>query len=119
MKSVEVAKTVLEVADVAWTAVEHTHHYRHRCSHPVAPAAADVCPSDQDLESLRSENRRLRNLLDLNLNLLQNLSKSPCLDNCPPDVFSFKAIFISCIKLIHRVIKAFCHIYVQRVCNTQ
>ncbi|KAH1100365.1 hypothetical protein AAZX31_13G064300 [Glycine max] len=86
MKSVEVAKTVLEVADVAWTAVEHTHHYRHRCSHPVAPAAADVCPSDQDLESLRSENRRLRNLLDLNLNLLQNLSKSPCLDNCPPDL---------------------------------
>ncbi|KAG4963220.1 hypothetical protein AAZX31_14G133000 [Glycine max] len=86
MKSVEVAKTVLEVADVAWTAVEHTHHLRHR-SHPVPAApAADVCPSDQDLESLRSENRRLRNLLDQNLKLLQNLSEATCFDNCPPDL---------------------------------
>jgi len=88
MRSVEVAKTVLEVADVAWTAVEHTHHYR-RHSHSVPPAAesTDECPSDHDLEALRSENRRLRNLLDQNLKLLQNLSESPCFDNCPPDVY--------------------------------
>ncbi|RDX73125.1 hypothetical protein CR513_47305 [Mucuna pruriens] len=83
MRSVEVAKTVLEVADVAWTAVEQTHHLRHRI-HPVA--AADDRPSDPDLESLRSENRRLRNLLDQNLKLLHNLSESPCFDNCPPDL---------------------------------
>ncbi|TKY56165.1 general transcription factor IIH subunit 3 [Spatholobus suberectus] len=84
MRSVEVAKTVLEVADVAWTAVEHTHHYHRRRNHPVA--GDNDCPSDQDLESLRSENRRLRNLLDQNLKLLQNLSDSPCFDNCPPDL---------------------------------
>lgn len=94
MRSVEVAKTVLEVADVAWTAVEHTHHYR-RHSHSVAPfESADDCPSDHDLKALRSENRRLRNLLDQNLKLLQNLSESPCLDNCPPDVlFKFQLPF--------------------------
>ncbi|KAK7385203.1 hypothetical protein VNO78_30916 [Psophocarpus tetragonolobus] len=85
MRGVEVAKTVLEVADVAWTAVEHTHHLRHR-SHPVPAAAADECASEQELESLRSENRRLRNLLDQNLKLLQNLSEAPCFDNCPPDL---------------------------------
>ncbi|XP_020211392.1 uncharacterized protein LOC109796147 [Cajanus cajan] len=84
MRSVEVAKTVLEVADVAWTAVEHTHNYRRHHNYPVV---ADYnCPSDQDLESLRSENRRLRNLLSQNLKLLQNLSDSPCFDNCPPDL---------------------------------
>ncbi|QCE00290.1 hypothetical protein DEO72_LG7g1580 [Vigna unguiculata] len=86
MRSVEVAKTVLEVADVAWTAVEHTHHFR-RHSPSVPPAtSADDCPSDHDLEALRSENRRLRNLLDQNLKLLQNLSESPCIDKCPPDL---------------------------------
>ncbi|KAK7373142.1 hypothetical protein VNO80_06540 [Phaseolus coccineus] len=86
MRSVEVAKTVLEVADVAWTAVEHTHHYR-RHSHSVAAAeSTDDFPSDHDLKALRSENRRLRNLLDQNLKLLQNLSESPCLDTCPPDL---------------------------------
>ncbi|KAL2317794.1 hypothetical protein Fmac_031670 [Flemingia macrophylla] len=83
MRSVEVAKTVLEVADVAWTAVEHTHHYRH---HNLPVAADNNCPSDSDLESLRSENRRLRNLLENNLKLLQNLSDSPCFANCPHDL---------------------------------
>ncbi|KOM48454.1 hypothetical protein LR48_Vigan07g215800 [Vigna angularis] len=86
MRSVEVAMTVLEVADVAWTAVEHTHHYRSH-SNSVPPATSvDECPTDHDLEALRSENRRLRNLLDQNLKLLQNLSESPCFDNCPPDL---------------------------------
>ncbi|CAJ1971868.1 unnamed protein product [Sphenostylis stenocarpa] len=85
MRSVEVAKTVLEVADVAWTAVEHTHHYR-RHGHSVPATTADDCPSDHDLEALRSENQRLRNLLHQNLKLLQNLSESPCVDDCPPDL---------------------------------
>ncbi|XP_061341952.1 uncharacterized protein LOC133288251 [Gastrolobium bilobum] len=79
--AVEVAKTVLEVADVAWTAVECRHHLRHNVP------ANDNCPSDPDLESLRSENRRLRNLLDQNLKLLHNLSESPSfLNNCPADL---------------------------------
>ncbi|KAJ1439274.1 hypothetical protein SESBI_02646 [Sesbania bispinosa] len=82
--AVEVAKTVLEVADVAWTAVECGHHLRHR-NPPVT--AEDNCPSDQDLESLRSENQRLRNLLDQNLRLLHDLSESPSFPtNCPPDL---------------------------------
>lgn len=79
----EVAKTVLEVADVAWTALESCHH--HYRDHD---AAANPNPSDEkELESLRSENRRLRDLLQQNLNLLQNLSESPCLlQDCPSDV---------------------------------
>ncbi|KAK7301348.1 hypothetical protein RJT34_12211 [Clitoria ternatea] len=84
MRSVEVAKTVLEVADVAFLAVEQSHHLRRH--NPHIPAGENS-PSDQDLEALQSENRRLRNLLDQNLKLLQNLSESPSfLDNCPPDL---------------------------------
>ncbi|CAJ2674452.1 unnamed protein product [Trifolium pratense] len=84
--AVEVAKTVLEVADVAWTAVECGHHLRHH-DHTVTPNDNDNYPSDHDLESLQSENRRLRNLLDQNLKLLYNLSESNSfINNCPPDL---------------------------------
>ncbi|GAU30890.1 hypothetical protein TSUD_15760 [Trifolium subterraneum] len=84
--AVEVAKTVLEVADVAWTAVECSHHLHHR-DHTVTPNNNDNYPSDHDLESLQSENRRLRNLLDQNLKLLYNLSESNSfINNCPPDL---------------------------------
>ncbi|RYQ79539.1 hypothetical protein Ahy_Scaffold5g107758 isoform A [Arachis hypogaea] len=89
-EAVEVAKTVLEVADVTFAAVEYGHHYLHHKHHNVAaqePPAAN-CPSDEEeLQSLRSENRRLRNLLEQNLKLLQNLSESPSfLNNCPSDL---------------------------------
>ncbi|KAK7275662.1 hypothetical protein RIF29_16783 [Crotalaria pallida] len=83
-EAVEVAKTVLEVADVAWTAVEFNHHL-----HPHnPPSTSDNNSSDNDdFESLRSENRRLRTLLVQNLKLLHNLSDSPSfLNNCPPDL---------------------------------
>ncbi|PNX71101.1 hypothetical protein L195_g026972 [Trifolium pratense] len=84
--AVEVAKTVLEVADVAWAAVECGHHLRHH-DHTVTPNDNDNYPSDHDLESLQSENRRLRNLLDQNLKLLYNLSESNSfINNCPPDL---------------------------------
>ncbi|KAA8546398.1 hypothetical protein F0562_002863 [Nyssa sinensis] len=80
--TIEVAKTVLEVADVAWTAMEccnHHHHDEH--------GAAGEEKEEEELESLRSENRRLRNLLEQNLKLLQNISESPCLSqDCPPDL---------------------------------
>ncbi|KAL4301229.1 hypothetical protein S83_060607 [Arachis hypogaea] len=79
-EAVEVAKTVLDVADVTFAAVEYGHHYLHDKHHNAAaqePPAAN-CPSDEEeLQSLRSENRRLRNLLDQNLKLLRNLSESP------------------------------------------
>ena len=77
--AVEVAKTVIEVADVAWMALEKTHHHQHQ--------EQNTATLDEELESLRSENRRLKNLLEQNLKLLQNLSESPSLSHdCPPDV---------------------------------
>jgi hypothetical protein len=84
--AIEVAKTVMEVADVAWTAMECRHH--HQTSHEQEGAPESKRASSEDeLEAMRSENRRLRNLLEQNLKLLQNLSESPCLFNdCPPDV---------------------------------
>ncbi|WCJ44629.1 hypothetical protein M5689_025287 [Euphorbia peplus] len=85
--AVEAAKTVIEVADVAWKAMEFTHHH-----HPHLPKHdehANHHQLDEELESLRSENRRLKNQLQQNLKLLQNLSESPCLmDDCPPDLYS-------------------------------
>ncbi|XAR55576.1 hypothetical protein NMG60_11035687 [Bertholletia excelsa] len=84
---IEVAKTVLEVADVAWTAVECSHHL-HRGHHDGHAAEGERRPEDEaELEALKSENSRLRILLEQNLNLLQNLSEYPCLlQDCPPDL---------------------------------
>ena len=79
--AVEVAKTVIEVADVAWMALEKTHHHQHEHQEQ------NTATPDEELESLRSENWRLKNLLGQNLKLLQNLSESPSLSHyCPPDV---------------------------------
>ncbi|GAA0164263.1 hypothetical protein LIER_19942 [Lithospermum erythrorhizon] len=79
-EAVEVAKTVLEVADVAWSAVERCHHQT----------------TASELSSLRSENERLRNLLEQNLQLLQNISVSPALlPNFPPDLHQK---LISCVE---------------------
>ncbi|XP_059631840.1 uncharacterized protein LOC132274548 [Cornus florida] len=84
---IEVAKTVVEVADVAWTAMERFDRHHHHDE-----AAADrnnSPPSENELEALRSENQRLRNLLEKNLNLLQNLSEAPCLSrDCPSDLYA-------------------------------
>ncbi|KAE9456756.1 hypothetical protein C3L33_11339, partial [Rhododendron williamsianum] len=88
---IEVAKTVLEVADVAWTALESCHHHHHDRHDHDAAASEERNPNaaeEKELESLRSENRRLRDLLQQNLNLLQNLSESPCLlEDCPSDLY--------------------------------
>lgn len=84
--SMEVAKTVIEVADVAWTAVEHCqHHLHHDDPKPSPPESKEL-----DIESVRAENERLRLLLEKNLNLLQEISSSPTLlNNCPSDVSNF------------------------------
>ncbi|XP_031281296.1 uncharacterized protein LOC116139779 [Pistacia vera] len=80
-EAIEVAKTVIEVADVAWKAVECCHHHHEETE------TKAVCRGE--LESLKSENLRLRNLLEQNLKLLENLSESPCLSNdCPPDLYA-------------------------------
>ncbi|XP_009800236.1 uncharacterized protein LOC107827987 [Nicotiana tabacum] len=81
---IEVAKTVLEVADVAWSAVEHCHHHTHNHSETTP---YDVSEQDDELKSLRSENERLKRLLQQNLVLLQSMSQSPLLlQDCPPDL---------------------------------
>lgn len=72
----EVVGTVIEMADVAWNAIEHRRDRNHEL------AAAD------EAARLRSENSTLRGLLAENLALLQALSKSPNLsDDCPPDLY--------------------------------
>ncbi|KAM7253316.1 hypothetical protein ACFE04_025934 [Oxalis oulophora] len=90
--AIEVAKTVIEVADVAWSAIEVSHHHhQHNHDHDRDDHKGTDCKKEHDLEleSLRAENQRLRNLLEQNLRLLQNLSDSPCLINdCPPDLYA-------------------------------
>ncbi|XP_052205516.1 uncharacterized protein LOC127810216 [Diospyros lotus] len=81
---IEVAKVVLEVADVAFAAAEHCHHHRE---HKAAVEEHNCTTSSEELESLRSENRRLRNSLEENLKLFQKISGSPrLLRDCPPDL---------------------------------
>lgn len=83
---IEVAKTVLEVADVAWSAVEHCHHHTHNHTEKTPFDVSHSCEEDE-LKSLRSENERLKHLLEQNLMLLQSMSQSPSLlQDCPPDV---------------------------------
>ncbi|XP_047981860.1 uncharacterized protein LOC125222975 isoform X2 [Salvia hispanica] len=84
--SVEVAKTVIEVADVAWTAVESCHHHLHHDGPKPSPPESKE-RSDFDIECIRAENERLRQLLEKNLNLLQDISSSPTLmHNCPSNL---------------------------------
>ncbi|GLT47097.1 hypothetical protein SLA2020_208160 [Shorea laevis] len=85
--TVEVAKTVLEVADVAWAAAERCHRFHHNGTHDNQDKSEAA--KDKELESLKSENRRLRNLLEQNLKLLHNISESPAvLNNCPPELYA-------------------------------
>ncbi|XP_052203012.1 uncharacterized protein LOC127808488 [Diospyros lotus] len=104
----EVAKTVLEAADLAWTAAEYRRRLRyvHKASDDWdhAPLEED----EEELESLRSENRRLRNLLQQNIELLQDLSESPCLSpDCPADLYDQLVStinsekFLTQLKLLH------------------
>nr|GEV84140.1 elongation factor 4 [Tanacetum cinerariifolium] len=80
--SIESAKTVLEVAELAFKTVEfsHNHPLPHKNEHYNVKK-----PSE--LEGLRMENEKLRALLQENVKLLQNISDSPCLlQDCPPDL---------------------------------
>ncbi|CAH8254681.1 unnamed protein product [Arabidopsis lyrata] len=87
--AIEVTKTVLEVADVAWTAVEtyHHHHHHHDENHESTNPITD--PRDRELEALRQENRRLRTLLEANLKLFETLAESAALSHdCPSDLYA-------------------------------
>ncbi|KAJ8424662.1 hypothetical protein Cgig2_003096 [Carnegiea gigantea] len=85
-EAVEVAKTVLEMADLAWSAVEHLHQHENHSNHE--DCGQGGCNlSVEELENVRKENRRLRELLEQNLKLLQNLAASPCfINDCPRDL---------------------------------
>jgi len=91
--AIEVTKTVLEVADVAWTAVETYHHHHHHQdeNHESTNPISD--PRDRELEALRQENRRLRTLLESNLKLFETLAESAAFSHdCPSDVSIYKQI---------------------------
>jgi hypothetical protein len=87
--AIEVTKTVLEVADVAWTAVETYHHHHHHQdeNHESTNPISD--PRDRELEALRQENRRLRTLLESNLKLFETLAESAAFSHdCPSDLYA-------------------------------
>ncbi|KAK4740840.1 hypothetical protein SAY87_024428 [Trapa incisa] len=87
--AIEVAKTVIEVAEVAWTAIESHHHHHDNSHHTINQEEAKSSILDDGLESIRQENQRLKSLLEQNLKLLHNLSQSPRFANdCPPDLYA-------------------------------
>lgn len=103
--SMEVAKTVLEVADVAWTAVERRHHHHHGGDTETKPSHQQ----DTAAQTLTKENQRLRSLLQKNLHLLREISNSSALpDNCPSDLHDrlTKAVasqsFLNKLESIHQ-----------------
>lgn len=99
--SIESAKTVLEVAELAFKTVEfsHNHHLPHKSEHHKDD---DVKKPSSELEGLRMENERLRALLQENVKLLQNISESPCLlQDCPPDVCSFFFFFFLLLTYVY------------------
>ncbi|KAK4758311.1 hypothetical protein SAY87_019612 [Trapa incisa] len=102
--AIEVAKTVIEVADVAWTAIESHHHHQgnnHRSSNQEEAKSPIV---EDELEPIRRENQRLRGLLEQNLKLLYNLSQSPCFVNdCPPDLYAHLIATVESRNFLNRI----------------
>ena len=47
--AVEVAKTIIEVADMAWMALEKTHHHQHEHEHQEQNTAT---PDEEDRKSV-------------------------------------------------------------------
>ncbi|KVI08688.1 uncharacterized protein LOC112528301 [Cynara cardunculus var. scolymus] len=112
--TMETAKTVLEVAEVAFKAAEFSHeHHPHLPRNNEHQQKSDddnqkKQVKEKELEALRLENQRLRGLLEQNLKLLQNISESPCLlEDCPPDLHSRimdtveSPKFLSQLKTLH------------------
>lgn len=87
MGGIKAAKTVMEMAEVALTAVECCH------KHHLLPETTSS--HEQQLQSLRSENLRLKKLLQENLMLLHNIAhdSASLLPDCPPDVCIFSIAF--------------------------
>uniref|UniRef100_A0A803LV07 Uncharacterized protein n=1 Tax=Chenopodium quinoa TaxID=63459 RepID=A0A803LV07_CHEQI len=85
-EAVEAAKIVVEVAELAWCAAELLHHNNHS-DYPNNSAVESNAPlTVEEFEDIRTENRRLKELLEQNLKLFQKISSSPSLlQDCPPD----------------------------------
>ncbi|KAJ4750786.1 elongation factor [Rhynchospora pubera] len=78
----EVVGTMIEVADVAWHALEHRKHRVKTSSEP------EMREDEEELEMLRSENLRLKAQLADNLAVLQSIYKAPSVSkDCPPDLY--------------------------------
>ncbi|GJW21152.1 hypothetical protein Tco_0031774 [Tanacetum coccineum] len=72
--------TVLEVVELSFETVKFSQHHH-------LPHKNDDIKQPSELEGLRMENERLRELLQEKVKLLQNISVSPyLLQGCPPDL---------------------------------
>lgn len=76
----EVVKTVVEIAELAWSALEHHRENRK----------AGGEDDDHEISRLRSENLLLRGILEENLQILKKVSEdcSFSKDDCPPDLYA-------------------------------
>uniref|UniRef100_A0A7N1A1U4 Uncharacterized protein n=1 Tax=Kalanchoe fedtschenkoi TaxID=63787 RepID=A0A7N1A1U4_KALFE len=111
LEAIEVAMTVMEVAEVAWSAIEHRQTHDNHTETAAAEHRAESTTSvDWELEALRSENQRLKALLQENLKLLQDLSQSlqpPQAKDCPPHLHAHlvetvgSENFLSKLKSLH------------------
>lgn len=62
-----------KVLNTVWTAMKCIHHHPH-CNHNEGEHEGTKClMSDKELEALLAENWRMRNLLEQNIKLLENL----------------------------------------------
>ncbi|XP_072990760.1 uncharacterized protein [Typha latifolia] len=88
----EVVGTMIEMADVAWYALEHRPGRKGAAEGDnVSPPPAQLPLSGEEVDEiaqLRLENVRLRNQLSENLALLQGLYKEPISKDCPPDLYT-------------------------------
>ncbi|KAL1815618.1 hypothetical protein DCAR_0519906 [Daucus carota subsp. sativus] len=95
MGSIKAAKTVMELAEVALTAVEccHKHHLLN-----------ETTPSSE-LDALRSENHRLKKLLQENLKLLHNIAQDSAslLPDCPPDLHDRLMASVDSTKFLNQL----------------
>lgn len=85
----EVAHTLVEIAEVARYAYEHRpgHQPAHGEDAPSLPTGVDPACASEEAARLREENAMLRARLADDLALLRELRGAPCVSQeCPPDV---------------------------------
>ncbi|KAI3983897.1 hypothetical protein MKX01_011605 [Papaver californicum] len=109
--SLEMVETVMGVAKVAFEAVEfkHNHLDHHRDDHNKSEKdqqyhQALSIEEEKEIEALRYENHRLRNILEENLKLFQNISQSPSLTkDCPTDLYKRLEAAVESTKFLNQL----------------